>query len=109
MKHSMKVKKARKRLQQIEGLLTGILDGCAKADQRVHDLLDNAKTAVSDAMTQLQKRPVRKPPARAGEPSAQRASVSARKRSGKAQNGKLESAKPKRIHAANGRTLRRTA
>jgi hypothetical protein len=51
----MKAKKARKRLRRVEGLLTGVLDGCTKSGDGVHDLLDNARSAVSDAILRLQK------------------------------------------------------
>ena len=75
----MKTRKARKRLERVEGLLTGILDNCTKVHGRVHDLLGGAKAAVSDAIMQLAKREHRKPPARATEPSNSRAATSARK------------------------------
>jgi hypothetical protein len=75
----MKPRKARKRLERVEGLLTGILDNCTKADHQVHDLLGSAKTAVSDAILRLQKREVRKPPARATETSNGRAAASGRR------------------------------
>jgi hypothetical protein len=80
----MKVKKARKRLQRVEGMLTAVLDGYTHADNGVHDLLDQAKSAVSDARTRLQKRATKKPPATASEPAAPQAVTVTTKRGSKA-------------------------
>ena len=66
----MKAKKASKRLRRVEGLLTAILDGYATAEHEVLELLDKAKTAVSAAMTSMDKLAAKKPPARATERSA---------------------------------------
>ena len=75
----MKAKKARKRLQRVEGMLTAVLDGYTHAPDGVHDLLDRAKVAVSDARSKLQKRAAKKPPASASEPAARAATSSARR------------------------------
>jgi len=97
----MKAKKANKRLQKVEGLLTGILDGYSKADNRVHGLLDTAKAAVSDAMTMLKKQA--KPPARATE-SAKQSSI--------ASGGRQPSRVVRKADAAvtaGGRSVRKSA
>ena len=45
----MKAKKALKRLNRIEKMLSGILDGYTAVDANVRQLLDSAKTSVSSA------------------------------------------------------------
>ena len=58
----MKARKARKRLRRVEELLTTVIEEYSEGG--VHDLLDTAKTAVTNALTSLP-RSNRKPPSRA--------------------------------------------
>ena len=100
----MKAKKVNKRLKRVEGLLTAVLDGYSKTEDGVHELLDQAKTAVSTAMTSL-----KKPPSRATESTKRRLSAAGRKRLSKAAKKRWAVAKKKGVHAVTGLPLRKTA
>lgn len=76
----MKVKKARKRLLRVEGLLTGVLDSYVEAELAVHELLDKAKTAVAEAIASIEKQAAKKPPASATEASKRRVTTEGRRR-----------------------------
>ena len=101
----MKAKKASKRLQKVEGLLAGILDGYSKADNVVHGLVDTAKTAVAGAMTMLQA----KPAARATKPSSGRPAPQGRRQPSRVARKPVAGAKQNALQAANGRSVRKSA
>src|SRR5262249_33901636 len=103
----MKINKAHKRLQRVEGLLKDVLDSYNKADKNIHDLLDPAKTAVSDAKIRLEKRAAKKPPAHARELSLSGQTASGRNRPVK--DAKKPGAKRSGLQTVNGRSLRKTA
>lgn len=105
----MKVKKARRRLQEADGLLAKVIEGYTTAGTAVRELLDSAKQAVANAMTGLQKPPAKKPPAAAATPGQRRLSPAGRKRLSLAAKKRWAIAKSKGIHAVTGRPLHKTA
>ena len=75
----MKSKKALKRLNKVESLLSRVIDSCPASARGLRELLDSAKASVGRAMEVVNARvaqAARKPPARSPESrqdSAQRA------------------------------------
>ena len=105
----MKVKKARRRLQEVDGLLTGVIEGYTTNGTGVRELLDTAKKAVADAIDSLEKPAAKKPPAAAATPGQRRLSAAGRKSLSKAAKKRWAIAKSKGMHAVTGRPLHQTA
>ena len=105
----MKVKKARRRLQEVDGLLAEVIDGYTTDGAVVGPLLVTAKKAVADAITSLQKPAAKKPPAPADKPAQRRLSAAGRKSLSKAAKKRWAIAKSKGMHAVTGRPLHQTA
>jgi len=63
----MKAKKARRRLQEVDGLLAEVIEGYTSDGTGVRELLGPAQKAVADAMASLEKQ-AKKPPSSARTP-----------------------------------------
>jgi hypothetical protein len=77
----MKIKKALKRLNKVETLLTNIIDQCPTSARGLRELLDSAKVSVVRAkgvVNARAARSVKKPPARAAEATQSRLSPEGR-------------------------------
>ena len=105
----MKVKKARKRLREVEELLSDLIDNYTTPEPGVRELLDAAKTAVTDAMTSLERDPLESPPASAEKPARRQSTGSGKKRLSQAAKKRNAIAKDEGIHTVSGRRLRQTA
>src|SRR5689334_11186314 len=103
----MKAKKARRRLQEVDGLLAKIMVGYDAEGSRMRELLGSAKAAVSEMITNLEKPDRKKPPARA--------TASRRAPSGSGRKGLSLAARKRRtitkssLPEGNGRSLHKTA
>lgn len=104
----MKVKKARKRLREVEELLTEVIDNYTATEPKIGELLGAAKKAVTDAMTTLEREPLESPPASAKKP-AERQSTGGKKRLTPAAKKRRAIAKEEGIQTISGRRLRQTA
>ena len=104
----MKAKKARRRLQEVDGLLAKIIAGYEAQGTRMRELLDSAKAAVSEMITSLQKPARKKPPARAAMASRRGPSGARRKGPSLAVRRRRASSKSS-LHEASGRGLHKTA
>jgi hypothetical protein len=79
----MKIKKALKRLNKVETLLTNVIDQCPPSARGLRELLDSAKVSVVRAKGVVNARAarnVKKPPARAAEATQSRLSEEGRAR-----------------------------
>ena len=81
----MKAKKALKRLQRVETILTTVIKKYAGRKRALRDLLDSAKGTVGRATETLNKLPSasRKPPAKAEQPQQATATTAKRKSASK--------------------------
>lgn len=104
----MKVKKALKRLNKVEDLLSGIIDQFPAGEATLGELLDSAKAAVVSAKktmnSQLKESPVRPQTARQG-----RLTPGGRTRGSLATKKRGAAAKRKGLNAVTGRRLSKTA
>jgi len=108
----MKVKKALKRLQKVETLLSTVIDQFPGSARGLRDLLDSARTSIVRAKETVNARVARtakKPPAKASESHPARLSAEGRKRISLAAKRRWALAKQKGIHAVTGRKLKETA
>ena len=110
----MKVKKAVKRLDRVESLLSGIIDKYdAAGDHRLQELLMAAKESVVHAKETLHghsaSTATEKPPSSAHSASPGGLTAEGRKRLSLAAKRRWAAAKRKGIHAVTGRPLRKTA
>src|SRR5687768_13225045 len=105
----MKVKKARKRLREVEELLTEIIDNYTAPGPGVGELLGTAKKAVTDAMTSLEREPLESPPASAEKPAKRQSTGRGKKRLSPAAKKRNAIAKEEGIQTISGRRLRQTA
>jgi hypothetical protein len=108
----MKAKKALKRLNKVEVLLSNVIDQCPPSARGLRDLLDSAKASVVRAKGAVNARVVRaakKPPASAEESAQGRLSAEGRKRISLAAKKRWAEAKRKGLHAVTGRRLNKTA
>jgi hypothetical protein len=109
----MKAKKAVKRLDRVESLLSGIIDKYAAAgDHRLQELLMVAKRSVVHAKDTLHKHAsstATRPASSAHSVSPGRLTAEGRKRLSLAAKRRWAAAKRKGIHAVTGRPLRKTA
>jgi len=107
----MKSKKALKKLNKVESLLSRVIDSCPASARGLRELLDSAKASVGRAMEVVNARvaqAARKPPARSTE-SRPGLSAEGRKRISLAAKKRWAVAKRKGVHAVTGRRLNRTA
>ena len=107
----MKAKKTLKRLNKVESMLSGVIDGCPASARGLRELLDSAKATVgraSEIVNARVTRAARKPPARSQE-SRQGLSAEGRKRISLAAKKRWAVAKRKGVNAVTGRRLNRTA
>jgi hypothetical protein len=109
----MKAKKALKRLNKVEALLSNVIDQCPTSKRGLRELLDSAKTAVvraRDAVnSQVGRRAARKPPVKAEQTQRSKLSAEGRKRISLAAKKRWTLAKRKGMNAVTGRPLRKTA
>ncbi len=105
----MKARKALKRLNKVESMLSNVIDGCPASARGLRELLDSAKASVGRATEIVHARVARatkKPPTRAQE---SRLSAAGRKRISLAAKKRWAVAKRKGVHAVTGRRVNRTA
>ena len=108
----MKAKKALKRLNKVESLLSNVIDQFPNGARGLRDLLDAARSSVVRAKETVGARVARaakKPPAKAQESGAGRLSAEGRKRISLAAKKRWALAKRKGVHAVTGRKLSKTA
>ncbi|MCU1273173.1 MAG: hypothetical protein JWO48_604 [Bryobacterales bacterium] len=105
----MKAKKALKRLNKIEVLLSNVIDQCPASARGLRELLDSAKATVVRAKGVMNARVARKQPARAGQATQSRLSDEGRKRISLAAKKRWAEAKRKGMNAVTGRRLSKTA
>ena len=108
----MKAKKALKRLNKVETILSNVIDQCPASSRGLRDLLDSARSSVARVKGVVNAhvaRAVKKPPARAQESTQDRLSAEGRKRISLAAKKRWTEAKRKGVHAVTGRKLSKTA
>ena len=108
----MKAKKALKRLNKVETLLSNIIDQSPAGARGLRELLDSVKASVVRAKKTVNARVARtakKPSARAGESRQGRLSAEGRKRISLAAKKRWAVAKRKGMNAVTGRRLSKTA
>lgn len=109
----MKAKKALKRLNKIELLLSGVIDQFSTSKQDFRELLDSAKTAVVRAKesvnSQTSNSAAKKQPVRAQTTPQRGLTADGRKRISLAAKKRWAAAKRKGVHAVTGRRLSKTA
>ena len=107
----MKAKKALKRLNKVESLLSRVIDDCPVSARGLRELLDTAKASVGRATEVMNARVARaskKPPARSQE-SRPGLSAEGRMRISLAAKKRWAIARRKGVHAVTGRRLNKTA
>ena len=109
----MKAKKAFKRLNKVEALLSNVIDQFPGSKDGLRELLDSAKAAVVRAKktvtSQLSNRTAKKPPVRAEMVQQGRLTSEGRKRISLAAKKRWAAAKRKGMNAVTGRPLSKTA
>jgi hypothetical protein len=106
----MKAKKALKRLNKVEAILSDVIDRCPATARGLRELLDSAKTSVVRAKGVVHARvATKKPPARAQESTRGVLSAEGRKRISLAAKKRWAQARRKGINAVTGRPLSKTA
>lgn len=109
----MKAKKAVRRLNKVEDLLSSVLDQYAAVEDRVRELLDSAKESVvrARASLNLSPRTAKKPAAKATRAQGGGGHLTAdgRRRLSIAAKKRWATAKRKGINAVTGRPLSKTA
>jgi hypothetical protein len=108
----MKAKKALKRLDKVESLLSNVIDQFPDSARGLRDLLDTARSSVVRARETVGARvakAAKKPPARAHQSRSGRLSAEGRKRISAAAKRRWALAKRKGVHAVTGRKLSKTA
>jgi len=108
----MKAKKALKRLNKIETILSNVIDQLPTSARGLRELLDSARASVVRAKGTVKARVARaakKPPARAQESTRGRISAEGRKRISLAAKKRWAQAKRKGMNAVTGRLLNKTA
>src|SRR5260370_30562479 len=98
----MKAKKALKRLNKVEAILSDVIEQCPASASDLRGLLDSAKTSVVRAKGVVDARAARaakKPPAKAQESTRRQLSAEGRKRISLAAKKRCASAKRTRMNA----------
>src|SRR5712691_11076412 len=104
----MKARKALKRLNKVETLLTNVIDQCPNTARGLRQLLDSAKASVVRAKGVVNARVTRntrKPPVRAEQATQSRLSDAGRARIALAAKKRWAEAKRKGVNALTGRRL----
>ena len=106
----MKSKKALKRLEKVEAILSNVIDQYTASENGVREKLDTAKASVVRAKESMQAPPkaAKKPPVKAKE-SGRRLSAEGRKKLSIAAKKRWAIAKRKGVSAVTGRALSQTA
>jgi hypothetical protein len=107
----MKAKKALKRLNKVETILSNVIDSCPARARGLLELLDSAKVSVGRASGIVEARVARasrKPPARSQE-SRQGLTPEGRKRISLAMKKRWAAARRKGVNAVTGMRLNKTA
>ena len=108
----MKAKKALKRLNKVETILSNVIDQFPSSARGLRELLESAKAHVvlaRGAVDARVNRAAKKPTARAEESTQSRLSADGRKRISLAAKKRWAEAKRKGVHAVTGRRLNKTA
>jgi len=109
----MKAKKAVKRLNRVEALLSNVIDGFAAGERAIKELLDSAKAAVIRARKTVSVKTTppaieKKPPVKARSAKS-RITAEGRKKLSLAAKKRWAVAKRKGVSAVTGRPLAKTA
>lgn len=100
----MKIKKALKRLNKVETLLTDVIDQCPASSRGLRELLDSAKVSVVRAKgvvnARAAKKVAKKPPVRAAEAAQSRLSEEGRARISLAAKKRWAEVRRKNVSAA---------
>lgn len=109
----MKAKKAIKRLNKIESILSTVIDQFSPTDNGLRELLDSAKTSVVRAKKTVglheSAKAAKKPPAKAEKSQRSRLSAEGRRNISIAAKKRWALAKRKGMNAVTGRKLKKTA
>ena len=109
----MKAKKALKRLNRVEELLSNVVDQYAGSERGVRNLLESAKASVVQAKEAVSQQTLpadaKKPPRKAGKSSRRQLTAEGRNRLSLAAKKRWALAKRKGINAVTGRPLSKTA
>ena len=106
----MKAKKALKRLNKVETILSDVIDQCPASARGLRGLLDSARSSVVRAKGVVHARvAAKKPPARANQATRGGLSAEGRKRISLAAKKRWAQAKRKGMNAVTGRPLSKTA
>jgi hypothetical protein len=108
----MKAKKALKRLNKVETILSNVIDQFPASARGLRELLDSARASVVRAKGVVDarvSRTAKKPPAKAQESARGHLSAEGRKRISLAAKKRWAAAKRKGMNAVTGRPLSKTA
>src|SRR5258708_8059012 len=105
----MKAKKALKRLNKVEVLLSNVIDQCPASSRGLRELLDSARRSVVRAKGVVNVRVPKKPPRKAHQSTRGHLSAEGRKRISLAAKKRWAEAKRKGMNAVTGRRLNKTA
>ena len=108
----MKAKKAIKRLNKVESILSNVIDQFTDSKDGLRELLDSAKTSIVRAMKSVglqESKAAKKPPATADKSQRTRLSAEGRRNISIAAKKRWALAKRKGMNAVTGRKLKKTA
>jgi hypothetical protein len=109
----MKIRKALKRLNKVESLLSAVIDGLPKGSNELGDLLTTARESVVEAkraaVAEQPKESKKKPPARAQAAKPNRLSAEGRRNISAAAKKRWANARRKGVNPVTGNRLRQTA
>jgi len=107
----MKAKKALKRLDKIETMLSNVIDRVPENTDGLGELLGSAKAAIARAKQTVnsQAKSAKKPASKAGAPQRGRLTAAGRKKISVAAKKRWAAAKRKGINPVTGRQLGKTA
>ncbi len=109
----MKVRKALKRLNKIEALLSDVIGGLTKNSNGTGNMLESAKETILRAKTELESKSsssaAKKPPAKSEAPRARRLTPEGRRRISLAAKKRWADARRKGVSQLKNRPLQKTA
>jgi hypothetical protein len=107
----MKARKAVKRLNKVDALLSNVIDGLPESSNGVGDLLAAARESIVRARTELSPKPAvsKKPAAKSRTARGRRLSAEGRKRISAAAKKRWAAARRKGVNAVTGEPLKKTA